>query len=139
LLLGNGHSASAAEIMILALKEGAGIPLMGLKTYGKGVGQTVRTTPGHGLALVTFLKFTGASGLDYHKKGIEPDYSDSTSGDSLLVHATVKAKTLLGKPAAKLSASDYALRHSELVSRAALIEWNRRQAIRSSNKEFDPL
>lgn len=139
LLLGNSHSASAAEIMIIALKEGAAAPLMGTRTFGKGVGQTVRDTPGHGLALVTFLKFTGASGLDYHKKGIEPDYNDSASGDSLLVHAALKAQTLLGKPVKKLSALGLSEADADVVKRAAIVEWNRHQTFQPANRDFDTL
>ena len=125
LLLGNGHSASASEILLVALKEGAQAPLMGTRTYGKGVGQTVRNTPGKGLALVTFLKFTSASRLDYHKHGLEPDYVDSSGSDLLLTHAAEKAKTMTG-PVAKMTA---AARRS-MQRKAAAVEWNRRQAVR---------
>ena len=139
LLLGNAHSASAAEIMLVAIKEGAKAPLMGARTYGKGVGQTVRTTPGHGLALVTFLKFTSASRLDYHKFGLEPDYPDSAVSDSLLVNATKLAKTLLSQPAAKVSAAAARSNDRELSKRAAVIEWNRRQTIRRGIVELESL
>ncbi len=138
LLLGNGHSASAAEIFLVALKEGVGAPLMGTKTYGKGVGQTVRNTPGKGLALVTFLKFTSRTNLDYHKHGLEPDVIDSSGSDSLLSHAAVKALELAQAPAAKFSSlsgfasgsgsAAAAVRH-DIARRAAAIDWNRRQTV----------
>lgn len=127
LLLANDHSASASEILLVSVIEGAKAPLMGIKTFGKGVGQTVRNTPGNGLALVTFLKFTSASGLDYHTIGLIPDYLDSASGDSLLINATLRAEALLWKPPAKSSSELQA--RSELTERAALIEWNRREAL----------
>lgn len=137
LLLANGHSASAAEIMLVSLKEGIQAPLMGTLTYGKGVGQTVRGTPGHGVSLVTFLKFTSASGLDYHKKGLVPDYPDSASADTQLVDATKRAELLLGGPAAKLSADASTRADRDLVRRAAAIEWNRRLTLRPGIREIE--
>lgn len=137
LLLGNGGSASASEIMLVALKEGAQAPLMGEKTYGKGVGQTVRNTPGKGLALITFLKFTSASRLDYHKHGLIPDVPDSASGDDLLAHAAEKALSLatVAKAGAKVSAAE----RRSLRRAAGLVEWNRRQAIRPGIREIEVL
>jgi carboxyl-terminal processing protease len=142
LLLANGNSASASEILIIALKEGAKAPLMGTKTYGKGVGQTVRVTPGMGLALVTILKFTSASGLEYHNHGIEPDFIDSSNADITLVHATQKAQELLGLPLAKPASQgedgqNFSEPEKAILQRAAAIEWNRRQAIRKTEIFLD--
>lgn len=125
LLLANGNTASAAEILAVSLREGADAPLMGQQTYGKGVGQTVRNTPGHGLSLITFLKFASAAHLDYHKKGLQPDYPDTAVGEALLAHAVGKAKeAVMAGPAAKRTAA--AQRAFEAALAAA--EWNRRQA-----------
>jgi carboxyl-terminal processing protease len=124
LLLGNGNSASASEIFLVAVKEGAHAPLMGTRTYGKGVGQTVRNTPGKGLALVTFLKFTSRTRLDYHKKGLEPDIADSSSSEAMLGNAVAKALEMASGPVAKVSASA----RRDLAKRAAAVDWNRRQA-----------
>ncbi|MDB5104715.1 MAG: carboxyl-terminal protease family protein [Fibrobacteres bacterium] len=135
LLLGNGHSASASEIFLVAVKEGAGAPLMGIRTYGKGVGQTVRTTPANGLALVTFLKFTSRGNLDYHKHGLEPDYIDSSASDALLAHAAEKAMALANGPIAKVSAAAGA----DLRRRAAAVEWNRREAVRPGVTELEAM
>ncbi len=133
LLLGNGHSASAAEILLVSVKEGAQAPLMGTRTYGKGVGQTVRNTPGKGLALVTFLKFTSASRLDYHKHGLEPDYPDSSAGDALLAHAAEKAKTM--GALAKVGAAE----RRRMTREAKAVEWNRRQTIRQAVADVEDL
>jgi C-terminal peptidase prc len=133
LLLANGGTASAAEIFTVSLREGVGAPLMGLKTYGKGVGQTVRKTPGNGLSLITFLKFTSSSRLDYHKHGLDPDYPDSAVGDALLGHAVLKAKALAGIPgAAKRSAAG----DRALAAAAAAAEWNRKQALRPGIRDL---
>lgn len=135
-LMGNGHSASAAEIFLVAIKEGIGAPMVGQKTYGKGVGQNVRNTPGKGLALVTFLKFTSKGNLDYHKIGLVPDYPDSATGDKLLLKAVDVAKGLL-KPAAKLAPGGNAGDGDGKpnLGRARTIEWNRLQTARPGTRE----
>jgi C-terminal peptidase prc len=133
LLLGNDNSASASEIFLIAVKEGAKAPLMGIKTFGKGVGQTVRNTPAKGLALVTFLKFTSRTNLDYHKIGLFPDYVDSSASDTLLSHAAQKALEMAKLPAAKRTAGARA----DLQREAAAVDWNRRQAIRPGVKELN--
>jgi C-terminal peptidase prc len=134
LLLGNHGSASASEIFLVSIREGADAPLMGIKTFGKGVGQTVRNTPAKGLSLITFLKFTSRSGLDYHHLGLKPDYPDSSESDSLLAHAVLKALEMSAKPAAKISAAG----RQSLSRDAAALDWNRRQAIRPGVKELEP-
>ena len=137
LLLANGGSASASEIMLVALHEGAEAPLMGAKSYGKGVGQTVRNTPGKGLALITFLKFTSAARLDYHKHGLVPDVPDTADGDELLAHAAEKALSMA--TAAKAGAKVSAAERRSMLRAAALVEWNRRQAIRPGIREIEVL
>lgn len=69
----NRNSASCAEIFTAALAEGAGIPVVGSSTYGKGIGQTTWKTMAGGLALITNLEFLTPKGNSYHKKGIAPD------------------------------------------------------------------
>jgi C-terminal peptidase prc len=133
LLLGNAHSASASEIFLVSLREGAGAPLMGVKTYGKGVGQTVRNTPGQGLSLITFLKFTSRKKLDYHLSGLVPDIVDSSASDSLLAHAAQRAMAMAAGPAAKISTAA----GKGLQRTAASVEWNRRQAIRPAPLEWE--
>lgn len=134
-LMGNRSSASASEIFLVALMEGAKAPMVGQKTYGKGVGQNVRNTPGKGLALVTFLKFTSQGGLDYHTHGIEPTVADSATGDKLLMRAVEVAKAQASGKAAKVGAT-VAL-DERLTDRARLLEWNRRQAFRPGVDELD--
>lgn len=133
LLLGNSGSASAAEIFLIAVKEAIGAPLMGVKTYGKGVGQTVRSTPGKGLALVTFLMFTSRTHLEYHKIGLEPDIPDSSATDDLLAHAAEHALAMTNRPPAKSSAAA----RKALSDRATAIDWNRRQAVRRGVVEIE--
>ncbi len=71
----NGGSASAAEILAGAVKDtGAGI-LVGARTYGKGIVQTVFPLDnGAGLKLTTARYLTPQKN-DIHEKGIDPDVS----------------------------------------------------------------
>ena len=73
MVLVNGGSASCAEIFTAAIAEGAGIPVVGSTTYGKGIGQTTWSTPASGLAVITNLEFLTPKGNSYHKKGIVPE------------------------------------------------------------------
>lgn len=74
IMLANGGSASCAEIFIAAVHELTDIPLAGVPTYGKGIGQTSWNTKDGGLATITTLEFKTPKGESYHKKGITPDY-----------------------------------------------------------------
>jgi carboxyl-terminal processing protease len=81
-LLVNGDSASAAEIVSGAIKDrGAGI-LVGEKTYGKGVVQEIEPLPDGSAARITIEHYYTAGKHDINLKGIEPNivvhYSDAT-------------------------------------------------------------
>lgn len=66
-------SASASEIVAAALQESANIPLIGLKTFGKGTVQTpMDLSDGSNLKLTT-AKWLTPNGNWIHKKGIVPD------------------------------------------------------------------
>ena len=66
-------SASASEILSGAIKENKRGILVGKKTFGKGLVQSVRSlTDGSGLT-VTIAKYLTPSGKDINKNGIEPD------------------------------------------------------------------
>ncbi|MEH6948461.1 S41 family peptidase [Bacillus sp. JJ634] len=71
-VLTDGGSASASEILAGALKEAGGYPLVGEKTFGKGtVQQAVKMGDGSNLKL-TLYKWLTPEGNWIHKKGIEP-------------------------------------------------------------------
>lgn len=73
-LLVDGTSASASEILSGALKDNHRAVLVGTKTFGKGLVQQIVPLPnGTGLN-VTVAKYLTPSGTDIHKKGITPDY-----------------------------------------------------------------
>jgi len=76
-VLGDGGSASAAEILIGALKESAKTPVVGDKSFGKGTVQTTHSYKDGSNIKYTTAKWLTPDGNWVHKKGIEPDYKVS--------------------------------------------------------------
>ncbi|GAB4538644.1 MAG: S41 family peptidase [Pleurocapsa sp.] len=72
-VLVDGYSASASEILAGALKENRRATVVGSRTYGKGTVQSVHSlSDGSGLA-VTIAQYYPPSGQDINHKGIAPD------------------------------------------------------------------
>jgi carboxyl-terminal processing protease len=72
-VLVDGNSASASEILAGALKENSRATIVGTNTYGKGTVQSVHSlSDGSGLA-VTISRYYPPSGININKKGIKPD------------------------------------------------------------------
>ncbi|MBU0767448.1 peptidase S41, partial [Patescibacteria group bacterium] len=69
----NGASASASEILAGALRDNHIAPLVGTKTFGKASVQSVRVLQDGSAVLLTIAKYLTPSGEDISKKGIEPD------------------------------------------------------------------
>lgn len=69
----NKNSASAAEILSGAIRDLKQGTLIGEKTYGKGIVQSIIKLQGKGGISVTTAKYYTASGVEIHKKGIEPN------------------------------------------------------------------
>jgi carboxyl-terminal processing protease len=72
-VLVNGGSASAAEIVAGALKDHGRAELVGHKTYGKGSVQTVMPLSRGGALKLTTSRYFTPSGASIHDKGILPD------------------------------------------------------------------
>lgn len=73
-ILVNGNSASASEVLAGAVKDFGTGKLVGEKTYGKGVVQnTFKLSDGSGIK-VTIAKYYTPNGICIHGKGINPDY-----------------------------------------------------------------
>ena len=69
----DGGSASASEILSGALQDNERAVLVGTQTFGKGLVQSVRSLgDGSGLA-VTIAKYLTPDGRDINKEGIPPD------------------------------------------------------------------
>lgn len=66
-------SASASEIFAAAVKESAGIPLIGEKSFGKGTVQTAEDFKDGSNLKYTIAKWLTPNGNWIHKKGIVPD------------------------------------------------------------------
>lgn len=74
-ILANRSSASAAEITLSALKDNHRGPIIGVTSFGKGVGYKTRRGPVGGLMSLTSLKYLTPAGADVHERGIDPDVS----------------------------------------------------------------
>jgi len=69
----NGGSASASEILAAAIKESAGGKLVGQTTFGKGLVQsTIKLADGSGVKL-TIAKWLTPDGDTIHESGVTPD------------------------------------------------------------------
>jgi len=109
-ILIDGGSASASEILSGALQDNQRAVLVGTQTFGKGLVQSVRSLgDGSGLA-VTIAKYLTPSGRDINKEGIPPDYiveldeeeREKLQGDRTLIGTDedpqfTKALQILGK------------------------------------------
>ena len=71
-ILANGGSASASELMIGALKEVYGATIVGTKTFGKGTGQQVVTLENGEKYKFTTKEWLTAKGNSINEVGIEP-------------------------------------------------------------------
>lgn len=69
----NGGSASAAEIFSAALRQSAGVKLIGTKSYGKGTVQNTLPYKDKTELKLTIAKWLTPDGTWIHHKGLEPD------------------------------------------------------------------
>ncbi|MBU0687026.1 MAG: S41 family peptidase [Candidatus Margulisbacteria bacterium] len=72
-ILINGASASASEILAGALKDTKKAKVVGTNSFGKASVQSVRTLNDDSALLITIAKYLTPSGTDINKKGITPD------------------------------------------------------------------
>jgi carboxyl-terminal processing protease len=120
-VLVDGGSASASEILSGALQDNNRAELVGTQTFGKGLVQSVRPLgDGSGLA-VTIAKYYTPSGRDINKHGISPNHqvklteaerealsSDRTKIGTATDPQYVKALEILTQKVAKTRQSDRA-------------------------------
>lgn len=105
----NGGSASASEIVAGALQDNDRATIVGSKTFGKGSVQTVMPlSNGRAIKLTTSLYFT-PSGDSIHEKGISPDIVLDEGGLEDLIAGTAEHLT---EPGAALLQGDSELRQA---------------------------
>lgn len=87
-VLVNGGSASSSEILTCALKDYGKAKIIGTKTYGKGIVQSVYSfADGSGMSVTTSQYFS-PNGTAIHKIGIQPDlYIENYGDDDLQLEA----------------------------------------------------
>ncbi len=90
-VLVDGGSASAAEVVALALKDRGRAVVVGTTSYGKGSVQVVVPLPNEGELSLTWSRLVSPSGWSLHGRGVLPDICTSgVDGE----HANAVAQTL---------------------------------------------
>lgn len=80
-VLVNEDSASASEILAAALRDNQRAVLVGKKTFGKGLVQTVFPLRNGGALKLTTQKYYTPAGIDINEVGITPDYVVENNAD----------------------------------------------------------
>jgi carboxyl-terminal processing protease len=83
-LLVNRYTASASEITAGAVQDYGVGTLVGEKTFGKGVVQSLYTLPDKGALKITTARYVTPKGRDIQHKGIVPDVVVTQSVDTLI-------------------------------------------------------
>jgi len=82
-VLVNGGTASAAEILAGALRDDRGIKLIGDKTFGKGSVQELMNFNDDSSLKVTVAKWLTPKGYSISESGLEPDYKVALTEDDI--------------------------------------------------------
>ena len=81
-VLVNGYSASASEILAGAMKDHGIATIMGTTTFGKGIVQRVIALSDGSAVKLTVSKYYTPNGNNIHEKGIEPDVEVEFDADA---------------------------------------------------------
>ncbi len=72
-ILVNGGTASASEILTAAVKDHKGGKIVGTNTYGKGIIQSIEQLSNGDAVKLTIMQYFSPNGSVIHKVGIKPD------------------------------------------------------------------
>ena len=81
-VLVDGNSASASEVLSGALKDHGKATLVGTTTFGKGIVQTIRTLKDGSAIKLTISAYYTPAGTNIHGTGIEPDVVVEFDGEA---------------------------------------------------------
>lgn len=101
-LLVDGNSASASEVLSGALKDHGRATLVGTTTFGKGIVQNLRTLKDGSALKLTISAYYTPKGTTVHGKGIEPDVvvefdAEAYYGEQHIDNQLEKAKEVLAE------------------------------------------
>ncbi|MBQ9991265.1 MAG: S41 family peptidase [Lachnospiraceae bacterium] len=87
-VLVNGYSASASEILAGAIQDYGVGTIMGTTTFGKGIVQRIISLSDGSAVKLTVSKYYTPAGNDIHEKGIVPDVEVEFDGDAYYADGT---------------------------------------------------
>lgn len=93
IVLVDGASASASEILSGALKDYKKAKLLGSQTYGKGMVQKIIPLPNETGLNLTVAKYLTPNGTDINKKGISPDIEVNFTIDDIKKQNDIQLST----------------------------------------------
>ena len=93
IVLVNGASASASEIVAGALQDRHRATILGTRSFGKGSVQTIIPLDGHGALRLTTARYYTPSGRSIQGMGIAPDVVVLPPRDQQIAQATVLHET----------------------------------------------
>lgn len=93
----NSNSASASEVLAGALKDHKKATLVGEKSFGKGIVQTIFDLSDKSALKITTAKYYTPNGTCIHGKGIKPDYAVELHTDKNIAALEPEEDTQLQK------------------------------------------
>ena len=82
-VLVNSGSASASEILAIALKETVGAKIVGTTSYGKGTVQETKRLSSGAMVKYTMAYWLSPNGNSINKVGIKPDVEETNASNQL--------------------------------------------------------